>query len=448
MPVGPNWAKITCMHQISFPKPLPAKPLPEEVWLDQTDRAEVGREAFFYGRDDEYTIFRKAVESLRAGRVGGGTMVFQGAPGAGKSALMQECMEAVRCHSTPDDPWVAVSFNPKVLQSAVQTIGIIVQAANTESERLSKTAPSTIAAKLQEYQKLGRKLYQELSQRGVGAAGFSVGGKPQAVDMLDSKLLAQSAFIDCAPLLENFHIVVFIDEAQNTPTGDATEDVLDCLHRDPQGIPLVAAFFGLSDTEQVLRQCGLSRYAAKRVVNLNPLETRVAAGSFRRMLDAYYIGAEEEKDFWADALAKLSQGWPQHINQVGVAAGEVLRTNEGRLERHLLEQALDEGVERKNDYYAGRVKAGSSRAWVYKKLALAAAKKKEDFVDTLSYDEIDLLTESARKRKAESIDDFLTNALHAGLLAPAPNIPDQYKIPIPSLGDYLRALPVEPPQAV
>ena len=436
------------MHQRPFPKPLPAKPLPEEVWLDQADRAEVGREAFFCGRDTEYKVFRKAVESLRAERVGGGTMIFQGAPGAGKSALMQECMEAVRCHSTPNDPWVAVSFNPKILQSAVQTIGLIVQAANTESERLSKTAPSTIAAKLQEYQKLGRKLYQELSQRGVGAAGFSVGGKPQAADMLDSKLLAQSVFIACASLLEKFHIVVFIDEAQNTPIGDATEDVLDCLHRDPQGIPLVAAFFGLSDTEQVLRQCGLSRYADQRVVNLESLKTKVAAGSFRRMFDAYYTGSEEEKTFWADALADLSQGWPQHINRVGVAAGRVIRTNKGRLERHLLEHALKKGDERKNSYYAGRVKAGSGRAWVYKKLALEAAKKKEVLVDTLSYDEIGLLTESARKHKAESIDDFLTNALHAGLLAPALEIPDQYKIPIPSLGDYLRALPVEPPQTV
>ena len=433
------------MHQRPFPKPPPAEPLPEEVWLEQTDRAEVGREAFFYGRDTEYDIFRKAVESLREGQVGGGTMIFQGAPGIGKTALMQECMEAVRCHSTPDDPWVAVSIIPEILQSAVQTIRIIVQAANTESERLSKTAPSTIAAKLQEYQELGRKLYQELSQRGVGAAGFSVGGKPLAADMLDSNLLAQSAFIDCAPLLEKFNIVVFVDEAQNTPTGDATEDVLDCLHRDPQGIPLVAAFFGLSDTEQVLRQCGLSRYAAKRVVNLNPLETRVAAGSFRRMFDAYYTGAEEEKDLWADALADLSQGWPQHINRVGVAAGEVLRTNEGQLERRFLNQALEKGAERKNDYYAGRLKAGSQDPVLYKQIAVAAAHKPKGI---LSRKDLRRLARSDLEETEESFDDFLTYALHAGLLAPVADLGSHYQFPIPSLSDYLRSLPVDLPSSV
>ena len=45
------------MSQRPFPKPLPTEPLPEEVWLKQTDRAEVGREPFFSGRDAEYEVF-------------------------------------------------------------------------------------------------------------------------------------------------------------------------------------------------------------------------------------------------------------------------------------------------------------------------------------------------------------------------------------------------------
>ena len=69
------------MNQNLFPKPPPATPLPEDVWLNQTDRAEVGRESFFSGRAAEYEVFRKSVSSLASGRVGGGTMIFQGAPG-------------------------------------------------------------------------------------------------------------------------------------------------------------------------------------------------------------------------------------------------------------------------------------------------------------------------------------------------------------------------------
>ena len=442
------WVKMNCMSKRPFPKPSPAEPLPEEVWLKRTDRAEAGREPFFYGRDDEYEVFQGAANSLRSGIVGGGTMVFQGAPGAGKSALMQECMEAVRRQSTPDDPWVAVSVNPGTLRSSINVVMDLTDAANTESKRLSKIASDAIAVNYGKLLELGSKLYKELSDRGVGAAGFSVGGKSQTVNSPDATMSSGAVFRNAASLLEKFHIVVFVDEAQNTPVADTTQDVLDCLHRASQGIPLVVAFFGLSDSEQVLRECGLSRFAANRVVNLEPLSMEDATGSFQRLLDAYYTGTEEDVTQWANALAELSQGWPQHINQVGVAAGQVIRANKGRLERHLLSQSLDKGTERKNDYYAGRVKAGSSRAWVYKRLALAAVKKQGEFVNTLSYDEIDLLTESARKRKDESIEEFLTNALHAGLLSPARGMLDHYKIPIPSLGDYLRALPVEPPQAV
>ena len=112
-----SWVTIIRMNQTPFPKPPPADPLPLEVWLKRTDRAESGREAFFRGREAEYEVFRSAVTSLGEGIVGGGTMIFQGAPGAGKSALMGECMEAVRCHSTPKAPWVAVSINPVSLQS-------------------------------------------------------------------------------------------------------------------------------------------------------------------------------------------------------------------------------------------------------------------------------------------------------------------------------------------
>ena len=143
------------------------------MWLDRSDRAEVGREAFFYGRDAEYEIFRKAVNSLRAGQIGGGTMIFQGAPGAGKSALMQECMEAVKCHSTPEDPWVAVSVEPGALYSLSAVVMCLIDAANQESKRLSKMAPDAVARKLGKLLELGKNLYQELSERGFGGDSLS-----------------------------------------------------------------------------------------------------------------------------------------------------------------------------------------------------------------------------------------------------------------------------------
>ena len=434
------------MSQKPFPKPPLIEALPEEVWLDQTDRAEVRREPFFYGRDAEYVVFRSAANSLRSGLIGGGTMIFQGAPGAGKTALMQECMEAVRLHSTPDEPWVAVSVHPGSLRSPVGVVMRLLYAANEESKRLSNITSGALAQKLRKLLELGVKLYEELSERGIGIAGIAVGGKSGVGSHSDSPVVSSLVFQNVAPLLEKFRLVVFVDEAQNTPVERGTRDVLDCIHRDLQGIPLVAAFFGLSDTQEVLSKCGLSRFAGERVCNLEPLSMEDTAVSFRRMLDTYYIGTEEEKAVWVNALTELSQGWPQHINRIGVAAGRVIRAHEGQLGSHLLEQALKKGIERKNEYYAGRLAAGSNPPWVYKRLALTAAKKQGDLAGILSIDEVAQLSEPARKQKEETIDEFVTNALHAGLLAPVNNLPYHYHFPIPSLRDYLRALPVELPQ--
>ena len=429
-----SWVTIIRMEQRPFPKPPPANPLPLEVWLDQTDRAEVGREPFFRGRDREYEVFRKAANSLRAGRTGGSTMIFQGAPGAGKSALMGECMEAVRRHSTPEAPWVAVSIYPGSLKSPVDVIKTIVDATNAESERLRGiTAGSVTTKTLGGLLNLIRKLYRELSQRGGGAFGLSVG------ERRNEDMTADRGLYNAAPLLKNFHIVVFVDEAQNTPAKDTTRDVLDCLHRPPHGIPLMAAFFGLSDTQDVLRQCGLSRFARGRVVNLEALSHDDTACAIRDTFTAYdFAGNPQERETWVERLAELSQGWPQHINSVSVAASSIIRDNDYRIDAGHLDAAITAAEEYKREYYAGRLAAGSARSWVYRQLALAA----EERDGVLSYDRIDQLTESARNKTGETPDQFLTDALHAGLLAPTNNLPDHYNIPIPSLADYLRALPV------
>ena len=430
-----SWGKIACMNKTPFPKPPPAAPLPLEVWLDQTDRAEVGREPFFRGRDREYEVFRRAANSLRAGRTGGSTMIFQGAPGAGKSALMGECMEAVRRHSTPEAPWVAISINPGSLRFPDQVVRSMVRAANAEGQRLRERTSGAVSGVLEGFLDLGRQLLREIPERDLSLGGVSWSKREREVS-------AEGLFCHVASFLAKFHIVVFVDEAQNTPAESTTRDVLDCLHRDSQGIPLVAAFFGLSDTQDVLRQCGLSRFADGRVVNLEPLAREDAVCAIGDALAVYdFAGTPEDRAVWVERLTELSQGWPQHINRVSVAAARVILEHGGRIEGHLLEQALQRGRERKQEYYAGRLAAGSQDPAFYKQLALAV----EDTANgSLPRAELQRLAAPVLENSTLSFDDLLTDALHAGLLSPIQELPYHYRIPIPSFADYLRALPVDP----
>ncbi len=420
------------MNPQLFPKPSPSEPLEEAVWLNQSDRVDKSREPFFCGRTAEYEVFQNAANNLHLGLTDGSTMIFQGAPGAGKSALMLECMEAVRQHSTPQEPWVAAEVDFGDLKSSRSVMSALIDAADAETRRLSVLGSDI--SKMKHLMNFGKRLYDELSRRGFSLAGVSVGGENQAEQNVETS--PAELFRNTASLLEDFRFVVFVDESQNTPVTEVTKAVLNCLHRDPQGIHLAAAFFGLSDTEEVLGECGLSRLSQGRVVNMEPLALADAARSFRRMLDTYYSGSEEEKDTWSAALAELSQGWPQHIRVIATAAGHVIHANNGNLEPHLLKTALEKGAEAKNDYYDRRLMAGYINTKLYVKLAVEAGRKSNGLLDI---DELQDLAETELLRTGTSFDDFLRKSLHAGLLAPAKGPLRRYKFPIPSLGDYLRA---------
>ena len=82
----------------------------------------------------------------------------------------------------------------------------------------------------------------------------------------------------------------------------------------------------------------------------------------------------DEKTQWIDKLAELTQGWPQHIHCVAVAACQVLRENGGRIKPALFHMVREAALANKEEYYLGRLEAGSPhRAGLYKRIALAAA---------------------------------------------------------------------------
>ena len=123
----------------------------------------------------------------------------------------------------------------------------------------------------------------------------------------------------------------------------------------------------------MLHECGLSRFADERVVTLERLPVEDAACAIRSVFDAYgFTGTSADREVWVSRLAELSQGWPQHVNSVAVAACEIIRDNDGRLDSGHLDEVMAATEEYRREYYAGRLAAGSSRAWVYRDLALAA----------------------------------------------------------------------------
>ena len=78
-------------------------------------------------------------------------MIFQGAPDAGKTALKNECMEAVRQHSTPQEPWIPVPIKPDAQNSALSTIKAMMEATKRELGRLGRELPDYETIRLQNH---------------------------------------------------------------------------------------------------------------------------------------------------------------------------------------------------------------------------------------------------------------------------------------------------------
>ena len=163
--------------------------------------------------------------------------------------------------------------------------------------------------------------------------------------------------------------------------------------------------------------------------------------SLNGTFDAYGFGAPGvERGRWISALADESQGWPQHLNRVAVAAGRVIKRNGFDLNRASLEEAILAGRQLKDDYYEKRLGRGMKCPQLYKRLALVADAEN----GVLSKSTIERVALPTLKQSGVDVDRFLNESLHAGLLSPTTSGQYEYFIPIPTLAQFLRNLPVEP----
>lgn len=423
-----------------FPKPAPADAPPLARWLaKRRDRAEVGREPFFEGRDAEYAVFQETVGELAMGEVGGATLVFAGAPGAGKTALMQEMMQAVRLQSSETEPWVAVELKAGDLLFSGRAVKKIADAA-CQDEAFRKRSADGVDTLTKLSQNLSgavekiKAFGEEALDRGVRVLGTGVGPKMPPVD-----ISPEDVFQSAGAALAGTRVVVFLDEAQNLDAADReTREIVDMLHRGLTGIDMLPVFFGLSDTPDRLAECGVSRLGLGQINELRPMSSAESKAVFVRLFTAYNLGAPALRDGWAEQLAEESQGWPQHIRGLSVATGKAVAANSGKLNEDAMRQAVIEGRKIKGQYYGARLRAAVSEAGLYKRIALTMAETQRD---VLSRDEIKGLTEPTLGRLNMTLPDFLSVSLHAGILSPSTIDATSFRFPIPSLAQYLREKP-------
>ena len=275
-----------------------------------------GSAQYFHGRKKIRDTFARACRFYK-GKGRGTTFLIQGAPGAGKTALVEKlCAEA--------DDWTVASIGAQDLYDP---------AALAQSLGKSHVLDREIAAKV------GIKILE-------GGYVEHVAGHASSKEILRH----------LAP--ENGLILV-LDEAQrlseipdDSETRVVAMDTLDAIHNGQLAKSVILIAAGLGTTLNTLKSLNISRFMRKCRVSLGCL----SHGSTCAVIQAFLKdkgGVDTPSPIWVNAIAEKTYGWPQHIISYAEPAAEYLAFNPIPTDEGLA-VVLQQGQEERAEYYEER----------------------------------------------------------------------------------------------
>ena len=378
--------------------PPPSRPSPKTPDAGKSSPPPTGRDrgpaAFFHGRKAIISSFETALSdtiTLNAGT----TFLIQGAPGAGKTALLDVLSAEAR-----DQGWKVASIKIKDLYD-----------------------PISMAQSLGESYVMDKQYAANVGIRGFGGgysrnvAGYS------SVDGLLKEGAPEKG------------LILVLDEAQylinlnETPSEKhVARDTLDVIHNGRIGRPVILLAAGLGTTQSALNSLGISRFVRDCTVGLGALGEESEWAVIRDWLTKDG-GAKGDPAPWIHAIAQQTHGWPQHIISYVDPAVAYLKSNNHRMTDDGLQIVLEKGAEHRIQYYRQRARGIDKR----KRQVLAKTFNNVPLGETM---EIDDIKSSLNQEYSKEEADYLFNkALEKGIIDERDD--GDYGIPIPSMQTWL-----------
>ncbi len=280
-----------------------------------------GPAEYFHGRQEITDTFTSALKRYRA-KKGGTTFLIQGAPGAGKTALLAVLSEKAR-----GEKWTVATINLKDLHN-----------------------PASMAQALDKSYNIDKQVALSYGVEFFGRAHVKrIQGSASSEDILRNFAPRRG-------------LILVLDEAQylgnlnDTPTEKhLVRDTLDMIHNGGFGKPIMLLAAGLGTTESAFKSLGISRFVGESLINLGRLDKE----SERKVIRDWIVkegGAKGNLDPWIDAIVKETHGWPQHIISYVKPAASYLKSNNRQMTDDGLRIILEKGNEFRKIYYETRAK--------------------------------------------------------------------------------------------
>ena len=265
---------------------------------------------YFGGRAEEIELVEHALNRIRERArdghwhpSGGETILFQGAPGAGKSALLHHLVRSWR------------SVGPEA-PAVVSTKASHYADERTLALHVAEAVDPVLAARFRRSVTTHSSATKSL---GIGIPGFATGNAEAETGRQAASSPAEPSLANVGKALSKSGqaVALILDEAQDLEgfDADAVRPVVSDLHMGSHGGPMLPVFAGLAHSHSVLQDRGISRFSIDHDRTLQALSFREVQETVHMMLaDCRVQGDREIKRQWAHALAEESSGWPQHLH--------------------------------------------------------------------------------------------------------------------------------------
>ena len=387
----------------------------------------------FVGRQAELEIVkencRDALVYCRQGKkTAGHIIVFRGAPGAGKSSLLEHI----------EEHWSGKKDSPLALNLGVDTLK---DASVTALAIVQKIAP-------RKEKRFRRRLRMHASVS-AGVPGVAAGkvslGKKTGPKNISFSLLKELL----PPKKWRQPLCILVDEIQKVtePHGES----LLTLHLGEHGLPIVLAAGGLADSVEKIHDAMSPRLTGGNLRTLAALTPAEVQSCIQQMFDLCRVNySSGQLERIAGEIGASSEGWPQHVRTETAALFSGLDATRGDLGKVDFIAVKHLATEYRKESYRARQSEEMDDADELVAALLRAMPgsglKRGKVVDLIREKEVPDGTESRRLPKGMDAKDFLDHLIHQGIFQP--NADGKLSCPIPSLRSWLidRAVP-EPAQA-
>lgn len=356
---------------------------------------ERGDPRFFVGREEEISRVMAAVANPPPDGPPGTTILIQGAPGAGKTALLAHLRRRVEqdaeagtllCGSAPGDD-EAPGLYGELASLLIDAPPPTRRGASRRETRIEAGVPAVARGGIATSQEKVPPTFRAAREIGRDRRG---GWSPKR------------------------RVVFFIDEVQTLKPAGAIARLLLDLHTQAE-LPVLLVCAGLGSSQSALSAAELSRIGS--VIDLGALEgdeaLDCAVRSISDVVQRGVTGSNATIKLWAKALAEASDNWPRHLQvYLHAAWSELLGQDHPNLDRADMDAVLSNGHDRRAMYYEARLNASQTPIAVslalHRRLTDGAALRREAALEVIDA-AVEALPSATRARW---MDRFHGNSEH------------------------------------